>query len=113
MDLTEPDLRFDKMAEAMGVPGIRVEQPADLAGALREAVGRTDGPRWWTCPLRGPSASATLVFMAGHDVSLPPASPVCPRTPARAVVLRWERRSPLRETGGGCPTQIPHLETIR
>jgi benzoylformate decarboxylase len=44
MDLTNPDLRFDKMAESMGVPGIRVEQPADLAGALKEAVGRTDGP---------------------------------------------------------------------
>jgi len=28
----------------MGVPGIRVEQTADLVGALREAVSRTDGP---------------------------------------------------------------------
>ena len=33
MDLTDPDLRFDQMAEAMGVPAVRVEQPEDLAGA--------------------------------------------------------------------------------
>lgn len=44
MDLNDPVLRFDKMAESMGVPSVRVEQPADLPGALREAVSRTDGP---------------------------------------------------------------------
>jgi benzoylformate decarboxylase len=38
MDLTDPDLRFDRMAEAMGVHGRRVEKPEDLAPALREAV---------------------------------------------------------------------------
>ena len=54
MDLTDPDLRFDKMAEAMGVPGIRVEQPADLAGALREAIGRTDGPSLVDVALESP-----------------------------------------------------------
>lgn len=53
MDLTDPDLRFDKMAEAMGVPGIRVEQPADLAGALKEAVSRTDGPSLVDVALEG------------------------------------------------------------
>jgi thiamine pyrophosphate-dependent acetolactate synthase large subunit-like protein len=54
MDLTDPDLRFDRMAEAMGVPGIRVEQPADLAGALREAVSRTDGPSLVDVALESP-----------------------------------------------------------
>jgi thiamine pyrophosphate-dependent acetolactate synthase large subunit-like protein len=44
MDLTDPDLRFDRMAEAMGVPARRVEQPEELADALREAVGHTGGP---------------------------------------------------------------------
>ena len=43
MDLTDPELRFDRMAEAMGVPGRRVEHPDELAGALREAVAH-DGP---------------------------------------------------------------------
>ncbi|MGE3908632.1 MAG: thiamine pyrophosphate-binding protein [Chloroflexota bacterium] len=54
MDLTDPALRFDKMAESMGVPGIRVEQPADLAGALREAMGRTDGPSLVDVALESP-----------------------------------------------------------
>ncbi|MBI1736447.1 MAG: thiamine pyrophosphate-binding protein [Candidatus Rokubacteria bacterium] len=43
MDLTDPDLRFDRMAEAMGVPGRRVERPEELAPALKEAL-RHDGP---------------------------------------------------------------------
>jgi thiamine pyrophosphate-dependent acetolactate synthase large subunit-like protein len=43
MDLTDPELRFDRMAEAMGVPGRRVEHPDDLAPALREAIAH-DGP---------------------------------------------------------------------
>jgi benzoylformate decarboxylase len=43
MDLTDPDLRFDRLAEAMGVPAWRVEQPADLAAALRGALD-TQGP---------------------------------------------------------------------
>jgi len=38
MDLTDPDLRFDRLAEAMGVRGRRVERPEDLGAALREAV---------------------------------------------------------------------------
>ena len=38
MDLTDPDLRFDKLAEAMGVHGRRVERPEDLGAALREAI---------------------------------------------------------------------------
>jgi benzoylformate decarboxylase len=43
MDLTDPELRFDRMAESMGVPGFRVEQPADLAPTLRKAL-EIDGP---------------------------------------------------------------------
>ena len=37
MDLTDPDLRFDRMAEAMGVPGRRVEKAEELGPALKEA----------------------------------------------------------------------------
>jgi len=44
MDLHEPELRFDRMAEAMGVPARRVEQPDELAPALAEAVGHPGGP---------------------------------------------------------------------
>ena len=44
MDLTDPDLRFDRMAEAMGVAARRVEQPDELGDALREAVNHTGGP---------------------------------------------------------------------
>jgi benzoylformate decarboxylase len=43
MDLNEPPLRFDRLADAMGVPSRRVERPQDLAGALREAIAH-DGP---------------------------------------------------------------------
>jgi thiamine pyrophosphate-dependent acetolactate synthase large subunit-like protein len=43
MDLTDPDLRFDRMAESMGVPGRRVDHPDQLAPALREALAH-DGP---------------------------------------------------------------------
>jgi benzoylformate decarboxylase len=38
MDLTDPELRFDRMAEAMGVRGRRVERPDELRSALREAI---------------------------------------------------------------------------
>jgi benzoylformate decarboxylase len=44
MDLTDPELRFDRMAEAMGVPARRVEDPAELAPVLREAMAQRDGP---------------------------------------------------------------------
>ena len=32
------------MAESMGVPAVRVEQPQDLAGVLKEAMSHKDGP---------------------------------------------------------------------
>jgi benzoylformate decarboxylase len=44
MDLTEPELRFDRMAESMGVPSRRVESPEELPGALEEAIGYRGGP---------------------------------------------------------------------
>jgi thiamine pyrophosphate-dependent acetolactate synthase large subunit-like protein len=43
MDLTDPELRFDRMADAMGVPGFRVDRPEDLAPTLRKAL-EVDGP---------------------------------------------------------------------
>lgn len=43
MDLTDPELRFDRIAESMGVRGQRVERPEDLAGALKDALAH-DGP---------------------------------------------------------------------
>jgi thiamine pyrophosphate-dependent acetolactate synthase large subunit-like protein len=43
MDLTDPELRFDRMAESMGVPGRRVAKPDELGDALREAIAH-DGP---------------------------------------------------------------------
>jgi thiamine pyrophosphate-dependent acetolactate synthase large subunit-like protein len=44
MDLTEPELRFDRMAEAMGVPARRVEEPDKLPGVLEEAISHRGGP---------------------------------------------------------------------
>jgi benzoylformate decarboxylase len=39
MDLTDPPLRFDRIAESMGVHGRRVERPEDIRPALEEALG--------------------------------------------------------------------------
>jgi benzoylformate decarboxylase len=44
MDLTEPELRFDRMAESMGVPSRRVDDPEELPAALEEAIGHRGGP---------------------------------------------------------------------
>lgn len=44
MDLIDPELRFDRMAESMGVPSRRIERPEELSEALQEAVGHSDGP---------------------------------------------------------------------
>jgi thiamine pyrophosphate-dependent acetolactate synthase large subunit-like protein len=43
MDLINPPLRFDRMAESMGVRAWRVEDPAALASTLRAAIDH-DGP---------------------------------------------------------------------
>jgi benzoylformate decarboxylase len=43
MDLDDPPLRFNRLAEAMGVPARRVEHPADLQPALRAAIAH-NGP---------------------------------------------------------------------
>jgi benzoylformate decarboxylase len=43
MDLTDPELRFDRMAESMGVPAQRVDKPDQVAGALKDALAH-DGP---------------------------------------------------------------------
>jgi benzoylformate decarboxylase len=42
-DLAEPKLRFDEIARALGVPGMRVEKPSDIGAALDKALS-TDGP---------------------------------------------------------------------
>ena len=44
MDLHDPELRFDRIAEAMGVPAKRVERPEELAPVLKEAVCHQGGP---------------------------------------------------------------------
>lgn len=38
MDLTSPDLQFDRIAESTGVRGFHVENPSDLSKTLREAL---------------------------------------------------------------------------
>ena len=37
-DLSHPALRFDQMATSMGVPSARVEKPADIGPAIRQAL---------------------------------------------------------------------------
>jgi benzoylformate decarboxylase len=44
MDLDDPELRFDRMAESMGVPARRVERPEDLGPVLKEAINYRGGP---------------------------------------------------------------------
>jgi benzoylformate decarboxylase len=44
MDLVDPELRFDRMADAMGVPARRVDRPEDLGPVLQEAIGHQGGP---------------------------------------------------------------------
>ncbi|HEY4025445.1 MAG TPA: thiamine pyrophosphate-binding protein [Candidatus Dormibacteraeota bacterium] len=42
-DLTDPDLRFDRLAESMGVPAVRVETPDQVRPAIARAL-ETEGP---------------------------------------------------------------------
>ncbi|MFN6566851.1 thiamine pyrophosphate-binding protein [Dendronalium sp. ChiSLP03b] len=37
-DLSKPEIRFDEMANSMGVPGIRVEKPQEIAPAIQKAL---------------------------------------------------------------------------
>jgi thiamine pyrophosphate-dependent acetolactate synthase large subunit-like protein len=37
-DLSKPGLRFDLLAESMGVPALRVEKPEEIAGAIKQAL---------------------------------------------------------------------------
>lgn len=37
-DLSKPELRFDEMARSMGVGGIRVEKPEEIASAIQKAL---------------------------------------------------------------------------
>jgi len=37
-DLSSPVMRFDEMARSMGVQGMRVEQPEEMAPAIRQAL---------------------------------------------------------------------------
>jgi benzoylformate decarboxylase len=37
-DLSKPELRFDEMARSMGVSGIRVEKPQEIAPAIQKAL---------------------------------------------------------------------------
>lgn len=42
-DLRDPDLRFDKLAQSLGVPAVRVELPDQIGPAIRQALAH-DGP---------------------------------------------------------------------
>ena len=43
MDLSGPDLRFDRIAESLGVPAQRIERPEEIGPALRRAMS-SGGP---------------------------------------------------------------------
>ncbi len=53
LDLTDPPLRFDLLANAMGVPSRRVERPEDLAAALKEGIAH-NGPYLIDVAMEGP-----------------------------------------------------------
>ncbi len=59
MDLNDPELRFDRMAEAMGVPAKRVERPAELAPVLQEALSHRGGPFLVDVVLESPLPNVT------------------------------------------------------
>ena len=42
-DLTDPVVRFDRIAESMGVPGLRVEEQSEIGPAIDKALS-IEGP---------------------------------------------------------------------
>jgi benzoylformate decarboxylase len=42
-ELADPDIHFDQLAKAMGVPGVRVERPEQIGPAIRDMLA-TEGP---------------------------------------------------------------------
>src|SRR5919197_5552700 len=57
MDLVEPELRFDQLAEAMGVPARRVDTQDELAPALEASTGHQGGPFLLDVVLDSPALS--------------------------------------------------------
>ncbi|MSQ27372.1 MAG: thiamine pyrophosphate-binding protein [Dehalococcoidia bacterium] len=53
LDLNNPPLRFDLLANAMGVPSRRVERPEEIASALREGIAH-NGPYLIDVAMEGP-----------------------------------------------------------
>ncbi|MEK7215164.1 MAG: thiamine pyrophosphate-dependent enzyme, partial [Chloroflexota bacterium] len=53
LDLNNPPLRFDLLANAMGVPSRRVERPEEIASALREGIAH-NGPFLIDVAMEGP-----------------------------------------------------------
>jgi benzoylformate decarboxylase len=41
-DISDPDIRFDELARAMGVPAVRVETPEQIGPAIRQALADDD-----------------------------------------------------------------------
>lgn len=41
-DLTEPEIRFDELAQSMGVKAVRVEQPEDIKPAISQALSNDE-----------------------------------------------------------------------
>jgi benzoylformate decarboxylase len=37
-DLSKPDIHFASIAQSLGVPGVRVEKPADIASAIEQML---------------------------------------------------------------------------
>lgn len=37
-DLSQPEIHFDQLARSLGVPGIRIEKPAEIAPAIQQAL---------------------------------------------------------------------------
>jgi benzoylformate decarboxylase len=60
LDLTEPAVDIVAVAQGFGVPAVTIENPGDLADAVRESFSAHDGPRLFNIPiergLKGPGS---------------------------------------------------------